>query len=374
MYDTETFEVILRRMLARVASKFDKREGSIAYDALAPAAVEFQNFYIALENVLTEMFPDTASREYLIRHCADRKIQPKEPSAAKVKGQFTPANIDVMGKRFSHEDFNYVVTEKISDGVYYMLCETLGSEANGVTGQLIPIDYIDGLQTAHIIEVSIPGEDAEDTEALRERYFASTDSEAFGGNERDYKQKILSIAGVGGVKVYSGATWNGGSTVKCVIQDSDYAVPTFDLVETVQHQIDPEVTTVDIYGDVAFGEHVGEGKGTAPIGHIVTVVGVYNTVVDVTMQLVFKSGYSWESVKNNVETAIKSYFAELNADWQHTDEESGIIVRLAQIESSLLRVPGILDIYQTLINGKAENLALDKDSLVSLGEVANVHA
>lgn len=374
MYDTETFEVILRRMLARVAAKFDKREGSIAYDALAPAAVEFQNFYIALENVLTEMFPDTASREYLIRHCADRNIQPKEPSAAKVKGQFTPANIDVMGKRFSHEDFNYVVTEKISDGVYYMLCETLGSEANGVTGQLIPIDYIDGLQTAHIIEVSIPGEDAEDTEALRERYFASTDSEAFGGNERDYKQKILSIAGVGGVKVYSGATWNGGSTVKCVIQDSDYAVPTFDLVETVQHKIDPEVTTVDIYGDVAFGEHVGEGKGTAPIGHIVTVVGVYNTVVDVTMQLVFKSGYSWESVKNNVETAIKSYFAELNADWQYTDEESGIIVRLAQIESSLLRVPGILDIYQTLINGKAENLALDKDSLVSLGEVANVHA
>lgn len=374
MYENETFDVILRRMLGRILAKVDKREGSFIYDALAAPSVEFQNMYIAIDYVLKEMFPDTASREYLIRHCADRKIQPKEPSAAKVKAQFTPANIDVMGKRFSHDDFNYIVTEKIGDGVYYMLCEALGTDANGVTGQLVPIDYIDGLQTAHIVDVSIPGEDAEDTEALRERYFASTDSDAFGGNERDYKQKILSIPGVGGVKVYSGSKWNGGSTVKCVIQDAEYAVPTFDLVKTVQHKIDPEVTTVDMYGDVVFGEHVGEGKGTAPIGHIVTIVGAYNTVVDVTVQLVFKSEYSWESVKNNVETAIKSYFAELNADWQNTDEDSGLIVRLAQIESSLLRVPGILDIYQTLLNGKAENLALDKDSLVSLGEIENVHA
>lgn len=358
MHETETFESILRRLLGYVANKFDKREGSMVYDPLAASAVEFQNAYIARDGVLTESFADTASREYLIRRCAERGITPKAASYATVKGQFTPSTIDVMGKRFSHEDFNYVVTEKISDGLYYMQCETLGADANGVTGQLIPIDYVDGLQTAHIVEVSIPGEDAEDTESLRARYFSSIQSESFGGNRIDYITKILSIAGVGGVKLYSGAQWNGGGTIKAVIIDSDHNAPTDELVDKVQTEIDPEINQ-------------GTGNGVAPIGHIVTVVGAYNTVIDLTVQLVYKSGYSWENVKSSVETAIKSYFAELNEDWQNTGEESGIVVRLAQIESRLLIVPGIIDVQQTLINGKAENLSIDKDSLVSLGEMSH---
>jgi uncharacterized phage protein gp47/JayE len=358
MYESVTQGEILQRMLAMVNVKFDKREGAIIFDALAPASVELQNAYIALDSVLNESFADTASREYLIRRCAERGITPKAASYATVKGQFTPATVDVLGKRFSHEDFNYIVTAKISDGLYYMQCETIGAAANDVTGQLIPIDYIDGLQTAHIVEVSIPGEDEEDTETLRARYFSSIQSESFGGNRIDYKTKILGIPGVGGVKLYSGAQWNGGGTVKAVIIDSDHDVPTEDLVDKVQTIIDPEINQ-------------GTGNGTAPIGHIVTVVGAYNTVVDIAVQLVFKSGYSWDNVQSSVDTAIKSYFAELNGDWQNTGEESGIVVRLSQIESRLLLVPGIIDIQQTLINGKAENLSIDKDSLVSVGDVTN---
>ena len=42
MYENVTYEEILKRMLDRVPSDVDKREGSIVYDALAPAAVEIQ--------------------------------------------------------------------------------------------------------------------------------------------------------------------------------------------------------------------------------------------------------------------------------------------------------------------------------------------
>ncbi len=38
MFENNTYQVILERMLARVPEEFDKREGSILYDALAPAA------------------------------------------------------------------------------------------------------------------------------------------------------------------------------------------------------------------------------------------------------------------------------------------------------------------------------------------------
>ena len=42
MYENVTYEDILQRMLDRVPDSMDKREGSIIYDALAPAAVELQ--------------------------------------------------------------------------------------------------------------------------------------------------------------------------------------------------------------------------------------------------------------------------------------------------------------------------------------------
>ena len=40
MYENMTFENIMDRCLARVTSSVDKREGSIVYDAIAPAAAE----------------------------------------------------------------------------------------------------------------------------------------------------------------------------------------------------------------------------------------------------------------------------------------------------------------------------------------------
>lgn len=38
MYEEQTFEAIIKRMLDRVSGDVDKREGSVIYDALAPIA------------------------------------------------------------------------------------------------------------------------------------------------------------------------------------------------------------------------------------------------------------------------------------------------------------------------------------------------
>ena len=40
MYENMTFENVMDRCLARVSASVDKREGSIVYDAIAPAAAE----------------------------------------------------------------------------------------------------------------------------------------------------------------------------------------------------------------------------------------------------------------------------------------------------------------------------------------------
>ena len=40
LYENMTFENIMDRCLSRVAASIDKREGSVVYDAIAPAAAE----------------------------------------------------------------------------------------------------------------------------------------------------------------------------------------------------------------------------------------------------------------------------------------------------------------------------------------------
>ena len=185
MYENITYEDILQRMLDRIPASMDKREGSIIYDALAPAAVELQLMYIEFDTILSETFADTASRPFLIKRAAERGIIPYTATNAIVKGVFTPTNVDVLGKRFSCDEFNYIVVEKITDGEYKMQCETVGIKGNATFGQMIPIEYIEGLETAEITEILIPGEDEEDTEVFRKRYLKSFESQAFGGNIAD---------------------------------------------------------------------------------------------------------------------------------------------------------------------------------------------
>ena len=344
-----TYEEILQRMLDRVPNNIDKREGSIIYNALAPAAVELVQMYIEVERILNEGFADTASREYLIKRAAERGITPYPATAAVVKGEF---NIDVpIGSRFSLDDLNYVVVEKIEPGIFKLRCETSGSKANGYLGTLIPVEYIEGLTTAEVTEILVPGEDEEETEVFRERYFQSFDSQSYGGNITDYKQKTKSIPGVGGVKVYP--VWNGGGTVKLVILDSEFEKPSLELINQVQTIIDPVTNQ-------------GEGLGIAPIGHVVTVEGVKERIVNISTNITYQQGWQWEDIKPYVENVIDEYFLELIKDWENQDS---ILIRISQIESRILEINGVVDIADTQINELTENLTLESDEIPVRGEI-----
>lgn len=186
MYEAMTYEVIMRRMLGRVPNSFDKREGSIIFDALAPAAAELAQMYIGLDVVLNQTFADTATHEYLEKRCGERGVTRQSATFAVVQGEFTPTNVDVLGLRFNCGIYNYTVTEATDvAGVYQLTCETSGAAPNATSGQMIPIDYVSGLETAAITAILIPGEDTEDDESLRERYYDSISSQAFGGNIAD---------------------------------------------------------------------------------------------------------------------------------------------------------------------------------------------
>lgn len=395
MYENITYETILERMLNRVPDKFDKREGSVIFDTHSPTAIELQILYIELERVLNESYGDTASREFLIRRCREREIIPYEATNAVLKGEFTPTSIDVTGKRFNIGSMNFVVLEKIADGEYQVQCETPGVVGNQQLGTMIPIDYIEGLETAELTEVLIPGEDEEDTEALRNRYFNSFKEKAFGGNVQDYLTKTNAIPGVGCTKVTR--VWNGdirpaemipseavtqwyesvkptlsgepakwletvfnaakekmlttGGTVLLTILGADFGTASTALVQSVIQEIDP-------------GGYAGEGYGTAPIGHIVNVKSAEAKSVTVKTDLTFDKGYSWSNLQNSIDSAVSNYLLELRKSWAN---EANLVVRISQIETRLLGIKGIVDIGGTKINGAAENLTLGKYEIPIFG-------
>ncbi len=57
MYEKETYEVILERMLGRISDKLDKRPSSVIYDTHSATAVELSVSYTHLRAHETEILP-----------------------------------------------------------------------------------------------------------------------------------------------------------------------------------------------------------------------------------------------------------------------------------------------------------------------------
>ena len=88
MFENMTFENIMDRCLARVSSSVDKREGSIVYDAIAPAAAELAILYIELAYLMDRAFPDTETGDDLTKKCQERSVFRNDAKFAIRKGYF----------------------------------------------------------------------------------------------------------------------------------------------------------------------------------------------------------------------------------------------------------------------------------------------
>ena len=361
MYEQMTFYNILKRAMERVSDDFDKRQGSVIYDAIAPICAELAQAYIELDVVLKEGFADTASRYYLIKRAMERGLKPFKATYSIILASLE-GDIELTGgERFStDEEVNFYYIGEKEEGFYKLKCEQIGSIGNISYGDLIPIDNVPNLKTAKISKIYISGNDEEDTESFRKRYFKSFRNQAFGGNRADYIEKVKLLnedeevmlnGGIGGVKVYR--VPNGGGTVKVVVTNNTYNEPTRELINLVQEKIDPL-------------EYTGEGIGIAPIGHFVTIEPIKQVSINLEIDIDLKTGYSIEDVKEYIEDTIEKYIQQLCKNWEETDS---ITVRISHIESNILNILGIEDIRNTKINGLAENFVLDEYSIPTRGEI-----
>lgn len=348
MFEQMTYENIMASMLESVTSQIDKREGSIIWDALAPAAYQLSLYYEALDKVLQNGFADTAEREYLRLRARERGIEPHPATYAGARARIVGAA--ALGQRYLCGDYGWQVESKLAENEYLLRCEQAGSAPNTTAGRMTPVEYLAGVTEAELLDIIEPGEEEESTEALRERYIASLTEQSFGGNRADYIAKALAIPGVGAAKVYP--AWSGGGTVKLTLIGADNTPPDASLVDKVQNIFDPP-------------ESQGEGLGLAPIGHVVTVAGATYRAVDIDVTLTLAEGLSWNDVANRVLAAVDGYFADLVRTWAAQDH---ITVRVSQLEARMLAEEGILDVSGLTLAGVAGNLPLLSDEVPIRGE------
>ncbi len=350
-----SYDELMETKLSQVSDKRDKRQGSILFDALAPNAAETATFYTELKMLENRTYGDTAQGEDLTKRCAERGIIRKGATSAILLGRFTDRNskgIDIpLYSRFHLEELNYKVISKSDKvGQYHVECETEGTIGNAYLGNMVPIEYIEGLAEASLIELLTDGEDEESDDELRTRYLSSFNTDAFGGNIADYKRKITALEGVGGVKVYP--VWNGGGTVKAIILDSGYRKPTETEINILQLAIDPQEN--------------GKGEGIAPIGHKVTVEAVQEVHCDIHMQIILEEGAELNAIKEHIKISLEEYFLQLRKEWE---KEKGVVIRIRHIESRVLEIEGVLDVGNTLLNEQTGNIKLDEIQIPILSEI-----
>ncbi|HAF97069.1 baseplate J/gp47 family protein [Paenibacillus sp. FSL K6-1566] len=349
MYEDQTYEAILERMLGRVPDGLDKREGSIIFDALAPAAAELAQAYIELSSSMNFKFAATASGEFLDRSIAWSGLTRKQATKARLRGRFIgeqnlPAEVPI-GSRFSLDALNYTVIDRLDAGEYMLECETVGKEGNRRFGTLLPLEYIEGLVKAELLELLAPGEDTESDEALYDRYREKISRPVTSANRNQYELWAREQAGVGKAKAFP--LWDGPGTVKVVLLDNEMRSPAPSIVEAVQQYIDP---TMD-----------GMGEGAAPVGSVVTVTGAVEVPVNIEVQVTLLDGAGLDGVQQAIEQGVRQYLKDLAM----TDP----LVRYNRIANVILDIPEVIDYEVLTVNGGTESVLIEPEAVAVLGTV-----
>lgn len=367
--EAQNYDYWLNLMLDNVPNDIDKREGSIIYDAVAPAAMVSAQQSLSLANIIRETYIKTAQGEFLDYRAVEHGTSRYEATNTEVKARFTdddgnPVNVEV-GDRFAsiaESPIFYTVIKANNDGTAEMQAEEAGTSANSYIGQVLPVTPNDNLAWAEITEIIAPARDAETDDHLRERILKSDAWLAYGGNIADYLDMIHKISEVGAAQVYP--VWAGSGTVKLVIVNNDLMPASPDLVKKVKNIIDPE-------------DNEAQGVGLAPIDHRVTVVAPEALKADVSIQLQLTDQANKVAVEKGIKDMLNELFSELRKDWDTINATVGrgysLSIYRSRILSKIMLIDGVADSQLPKLNGEDKDIHLIFSNEVSqlpiLGEV-----
>ncbi|MCZ3946815.1 baseplate J/gp47 family protein [Lactobacillus gasseri] len=351
-FQNKDYDYFLRKMLDAVPDNIDKREGSIIYDALAPAALVMGQQSLDMANVIKETYIKTASGEFLdyraIEHGTSRYPATQTEAKAKVlNDKKEPLDNVQIGDKFASigdSPIFYAVTKVNDDLTVELTAEVKGSSANSYIGQILPVTPNDLLSWA---EITAPARDVESDDHLRARLLSSQSWIAYGGNVADYLDMTSKIDEVGAAQIYP--TWNGGGTVKVVILNNDLMPASASLVQKVKNTLDPE-------------DKQAEGYGLAPIDHAVTVTAPEELIVNVDISVKLDDTKVTRYVKDSITKAVEGYFQSLRKDWADINQKLGRgyeeTIYRSKILSQVMLTEGVVNAKLPSLNGRDADIDL----------------
>lgn len=367
--EENTFEKIMTRMLANERlSNVDKRVGSIAYDAIAPCAMELAELYMKMDILESQTYLLTATGNSLDKRVYDFGVIRRDGTFAQRIGKFQKYKTNADGDFELNEDGNKILVDmeipidsrftipenstliyryigKI-DGHEILQCEQSGSAGNTHVGTILPIISINDLIVAKITGTYKPAEDRETDDELRKRTLEIINNESFGGNIADYIEFTNEIDGVGNTKVFPAWQFNG--SVLLSIVDQQFNPVSQEFIAKVKEIIDPE-------------ENSGEGVGIAPIGHYVTVTTPQKIEIKISITVQLEVDVEVTNIQEGIEREIESYFNSVRREF---GQDNTLAIYRSRIIDSVLNVREVLNVTNVLLN--------DSDEDIIMSDVANI--
>ncbi|HLO11486.1 MAG TPA: baseplate J/gp47 family protein [Pseudoneobacillus sp.] len=346
MYEAQTYEVILKRMLDNLPDTIDKREGSVAYDMLAPKAMELAMAYVELDNVLKYGFVDTTYGSFLDKKVSEGGVDRVQAQYAKGTVTFTgPGGTPIQqgtvvytnnGIRFLTDIGNTIPGTTGTGSIdIAVTAETAGTSSNVTSGSIVNCS-ITGV-TVNNTNVTTGGVDTEIDADLLERYLTRVRNPSTSGNIYDYHDWATSVIGIGDARIVP--LWNGNGTVKVIVLGSDKKSVTSTKVQEVKDKIEAE----------------------RPVGATVTVESAINKNINITATMTLQSGYLLADVQTQFKAALVDYFDSI------TFVDS--TVKYSKIGATLLSTEGVVDYNNLLVNGATANITLANNEIPTVGTV-----
>jgi uncharacterized phage protein gp47/JayE len=341
-YNQETYEVIRQRMLNNMANDIDKREGSFVSNMVSPVGVEFAKYYIELDNILSIMFLEDATNEFLDKKVYDFGIERKQGAYARgyikitgENGTFIPQHSEVLSQGglvfFTLEDV-WIENEFV---VVEVEASKVGTEYNLIPNMIDKFKVeIQGVTSVTNEEEFAEGADVETDEELRERFFEIIRRPATSGNIYHYEQWAKEVDGINEARVKP--LWNGNGTVKVIVSNDNNIVDE-EIVQKCQERI----------------------NNVRPIGADVTVITPSPLDIRISANIYIENGYSADEAKFAFESNLRKYLKSC--------EGTVIYTRVA---SCLGSVEGIKDYSDLKVNDDIVNISYDDEKLPILKSIA----
>lgn len=366
MFEDYTYESLLEDVLDNAPNDIDTRPGSIFYDAVSGILLKVAKLYTDLDIVFSLVMINTATGEYLDTKASEYGVTRLPATSCCYLFEYEGIRPDI-GESFFTNGLYFVLKES-DDGTLYLEAEEAGTIGNGIYAgtAAVPVNSIQGLDSATFGEIYSQGTDTETDEDLRERVLEKVAGPAENGNRQHYKSWCESISGVGRVRLTP--LWNGENTVKAILISPNGLPVDGNVENAVQQYIDPNSLgrTVTLNGRT-YNVGDGLGNGVANIGAHFTAAAADSLAIDVSFSVEIAEGKSEREVEQAVKNAVKSYLKELVMG---TPDDEIIVVRINAIGAILAGLTSYIVDYSSLeLNGSTENITSGDDEVPILGEV-----